>query len=365
MPKGNLAIVASAVLCLLGTTAFETGPSLAQSGVFASTSTTSTVQVFRRGLDAPGDMVLSGNRLVVANVYGGFDGDGSIAELSITTGRVVKTISGASYRFNGPNALALWGDELFVANTGTAAPASVTELNVLTGELVRVISGRSYGFEGPVALVLYGQNLFVVNTGTYDIPGSVTELDASTGSVVRVISGPEYRFATPDGIVLGGGDLFVSDSNDGKGGWVTEVNASTGKLVKLIAGPAYHFTGPGPGVMDGPDLFVLNRSGSSLTELNAPTGKLVRVISGPAYRSDTLTALTVSRGELYLAGGLDTLGPGHCFVKEVDASTGSLVKSISGLGYDFFDPEAILTDGGDVLVLDSGSNAVTRFPSPR
>ena len=35
-------------------------------------------------------------------------------------------------------------------------------------------------------------------------------------------------------------------------------------------------------VLDGDDLFV--SSGNSLTEVNASTGALVRVISGPAYR---------------------------------------------------------------------------------
>ena len=106
---------------------------------------------------------------------------------------------------------------------------------------------------------------------------------------------------------------------------------------------------------------MLNRSGSSVTEVSVPTGKLVRVISGPAYRSDALTAVAAAGPELFVAGGLGTLGPGHCFVKDVHISTGLLAGAITGSPHDFVDPEAMLTMGADLLVLDSGANAVTEL----
>ena len=60
---------------------------------------------------------------------------------------------------------------------------SVTEVNASTGAAVRVISEPTGRFELPDALALRGDDLFVANLG------SVTEVDASTGSLVRVITG--------------------------------------------------------------------------------------------------------------------------------------------------------------------------------
>jgi hypothetical protein len=49
---------------------------------------------------------------------------------------------------------------------------SLTELNALTGALVGVVSGPAYGFNGPDAIVLDGDDLFVANNAS----ASVTEL---------------------------------------------------------------------------------------------------------------------------------------------------------------------------------------------
>src|ERR1019366_3353446 len=97
-----------------------------------------------------------GRDLFVANGYGG----NSLTELSASTGKLVRVLSGSSYRFNYPDALALSGGYLFVAN---GAGRSVTELNASTGKLVRVISGSSYRFIGPDALAVSSGDLFVAN----------------------------------------------------------------------------------------------------------------------------------------------------------------------------------------------------------
>ena len=180
----------------------------------------------------------------------------------------MRVISGPSYKFNHPRALALRGPDLFVANEGDGVGgSSVTELNASTGALVRVISGPRYNFFGPSALALRGPDLFVANY----YGGQVTELNASTGTLVRVISGAAYKFYEPVALVLRGPDLFVADmvsSRSGGGGSVTEVNASTGALVRVISGAAYKFDNPRALVLRGPDLFVANMFGSSVTELN-------------------------------------------------------------------------------------------------
>jgi len=69
------------------------------------------------------------------------------------------------------------------------------------------------------------------------------------------------------------------------------------------------------------DLFVANLGGS-ITEVDASTGAIVRVISGPAYHFDQPKSVGVTGNDLFVAN----LGS----VTEVDASTGSLVRVITG-----------------------------------
>ncbi len=84
-----------------------------------------------------------------------------------------------------------------------------------------MISGSSYGFGGPVAMAVSGSDLLVANSSG----NSLTEIDASTGALVQVIPGSAYGFQAPDALAVGGSDLFVAN---GVGNSVTEMNASTG-----------------------------------------------------------------------------------------------------------------------------------------
>ena len=122
--------------------------------------------------------------------------------------------------FDGPVALAVVGPDLFVANEGNpssffpggASPGpvgSVDELDIATGSLVKVFSGA--GFDQPDALVADGADVFVANAAS----NSVTELDVATHSVLRELSGPSYGFDHPDALVLAGPHLFVASNGTG------------------------------------------------------------------------------------------------------------------------------------------------------
>jgi hypothetical protein len=52
--------------------------------------------------------------------------------------------------------------------------------------------------------------------------------------------------------------------------------------VRLLSSPAYKFNEPQGMAVAGDDLFVGNGGGNSVTELDASTGALVRVLSGSA-----------------------------------------------------------------------------------
>jgi hypothetical protein len=193
-------------------------------------------------------------------------------------------ISASRYRFNGPDAIAPSGPDLFVANEDGN---SITELNASTGSLVRVISASRYRFNGPDAIAPSGPDLFVANGGPRgaldgdrgpSLPPasgtSVTELNASTGRLVRVISASSYGFSGPHAIAVSGPDLFVANRKGPiraeflpNGTSVTELSASTGRLVRVISGSSYGFDGPDALAVSGLDLFVANCEGQSVTEL--------------------------------------------------------------------------------------------------
>jgi DNA-binding beta-propeller fold protein YncE len=62
------------------------------------------------------------------------------------------------------------GTDVWVANMG-----GLTELNAATGAPIRVVTGPSYEFDDPSAIAADGAHLWVANSGA----DSVTELPAS------------------------------------------------------------------------------------------------------------------------------------------------------------------------------------------
>ena len=118
-------------------------------------------------------------------VLDGFGRIGKLAELSATSGSLVRLINLTSESDglkNVPGAgsgIAASGSHLWVS-TGANA---VIELNASNGSLVRVIKGKSYDFNGTGFITVIGPHVWVSNWNG----NSVTELNASNGSLVRVI----------------------------------------------------------------------------------------------------------------------------------------------------------------------------------
>jgi hypothetical protein len=305
--------------------------------------------------DAPDAMAVAGPDLFVANYN-----SKSVTELDAFTGALVRVISSSIYQFDGPDAMGVAGDHLFVSNWGVVIGSSVSELNASTGALVRVISAPAYQFYGPHAMAVAGDNLFVANSsgGANANFGSVTELDASTGALVRVISGPTDQFDSPDAMAVAGPDLFVANNNSGS---ITELDASSGMLVRVIAAPADQFWDPDAMAVAGTDLFVANGAGNyggSVSELNASTGALVRVISAPGYQFDSPYAIALAGADLFVANGAGNYGRS---VTELNASTGALVRVISGSKYQFDGPDAMAVAGDDLFAANWSGNSVTEL----
>jgi hypothetical protein len=203
-----------------------TGPDLfaanSEGAVTEVSISTGAMVRWRSGSDGdvntPAAMAAAGPDLFVANGTG-------VLELNALTGAAVRKLSASGS--GSPGAMVVAGPDLFVANVarpvgeppqGTTGGNSVSEVNISTGALVRALSGSRYRFNDPVALTRAGPDVFVANS----IGNSLTEVDASTGALVRVLSSSEYRFDRPDAMAVAGTELFVANSG---GNSVTELPA--------------------------------------------------------------------------------------------------------------------------------------------
>ncbi len=109
---------------------------------------------------------------------------------------------------------------------------------------------------------------------------------------------------------------------------------------------------------------MANGGGNSVTELSAATGALVKVISGPSYRFAFLNKRLLSAAAVASDGShvWVTNFAGNA-VTELSASTGALVRVISGSGYAFDAPMGIISDGSHVWVANERADSVTELPA--
>jgi hypothetical protein len=328
----------------------------------------STGKLVRRlpgNFDGIGAIAVAGPDLFVADTQGATYG--AVSELDTRTGAQVAFFVGAKHGFYGPGAFAVYGRHLFVG-----AQSSVAELDVPTRAFLGYTTGSKYDFEDPVAMAAAGPDLFVVNGGVNPDSSDVgiTELVPSTGALVRVMEGPAYHFDNPVALAVSGHDLFVANAGgpggSGSGssppdlGSVAEIDTSTGALVRVMASP---WTDPHPSIdqphalaVVGDVLFVaendITDNASSVAEVDISTGSVVKMLSGPAYGFATPSGLAVAGADLFVAnegGGNKPVG----FVTELDTATGDVVRT--------FPVGTFAVDGQDLFGLSADGNSIREF----
>jgi hypothetical protein len=309
----------------------------------------------RYGFSNPDAIAVDGTDIWVANL------GGSVTELNADNGSLVRTLSNSSYDFSSPEGIAVDGTHVWVTNVGGGnggvgfpiGPGSVTELNASNGSLVRVVSGASYGFNGPWGIASDGTHVWVANYGgNWGIGHSVTELNASNGSLVRTIPGFQYPFF----VAVEGSHVWVANGDS-----VAELDANNGKLVRTMSGASYGFNGIQAIAVGGTHVWAANYAGGagnngSVTEVNASNGSLVRILSGASYGFANPQGITVDGTHVWVAANGDS-------VEELNASNGRLVQTLSDASYGFAGPWAIAVDGTHVWVANHGGNSVTEFPT--
>jgi hypothetical protein len=273
------------------------------------------------GFRHPTAIVAVGPYLFVTNVVG------SVSELRADNGAFIRTISGARYHFADPVAIASSGGLILVLNAGRPTGAgsstgSITEI-ARSGSLVRTVSGRSFAFSDPRALAVSGPDVFVADKGD----NSVTEVRVASGRLMRVIA--QQGLNAPDGIAVVDGRAWVADSGSNA---ATEIAAATGAVITTDtdADGSYGFGAPSVVIGAGPNVFVATPFGSSpmVTKLSATSGKpswYMCNTNGPYYFS-LLSAFAVDGSHLWVASrsGANSATPG--------ARTGSLTELSTGDG---------------------------------
>ena len=120
------------------------------------------------------------------------------------------------------------------------------------------------------------------------------------------------------------------------------------------------FNGPNAIAAAGAHLWVANNGGNSVTELSASTGAVVKVLSGPSYGFNGPNAIAVGGGHVWVANFGNS---GNSTVTELSASTGAVVKVLSGpsYGFHFNGSSTIAVGGGHVWVANTGGASVTEL----
>ncbi len=158
----------------------------------------------RYSFDSPDVAAVAGHHVWIGNFSGN-----SVTELGVSGDMLVHV---TRHLPNVPLAIAASASVAWVAmNSGakgsdTAGPdGSVAELSATTGAIIRVISAARYHVGDPQAVTLAGRHLWIASMNYPGPGGSVTEISAVTGALIRVITAAGQRFTTAAALIAAAG----------------------------------------------------------------------------------------------------------------------------------------------------------------
>ena len=200
-----------------------------------------------------------------------------------------------------------------------------------------------------------------VSLSLLGLPGAASAAGLVNGAIVKVLG---WGLDEPAGLAVDGQKVFVTNAGNNS---VTELALPKMTLVRVLQGDQFQFSLPRAVAVYGPDLWVLSdrleTTGSSwvegvLTEVDATTGHVVRVVTGARYGMNVALAMTIDGPDIFV------VDEGKNQVTEVDASSGQLVRVLNAGDYIFAEPHAITSIGPDVFVANDQGGAggtVTEF----
>lgn len=307
---------------------------------------------------------------------------------------------GREARFQRPNGLAVFGGDIFVADTQNHVVRRVSlssgAVTTLAGEpgadgFVDGV-GRAARFRAPGAVAVHGKDLFVADRFNHAIrkvsleTGAVTTL-AGSGKKGRGDGiGSAASFDDPSELLIYGDRLFVADA------WnhaIREVSLSDGRVTTRFGNPGSEgfvddvgmkarFRTPSGIARIGMDLFVADSFNAVVRRASLETGSVSTVVGigkagcvdgGPSEGSPRflgLHGLATDGKAIFVA---DT---GNHTIRRFDPATGTVTTVAGaaglpggadgvGLAARFQRPMGVAFEGGSLLVADSGNNAIRRI----
>jgi hypothetical protein len=198
-------------------------------------------------------------------------------------------VSGSSFAFNDPEALAVSGPDIFVADTGNNSMTEVTT----SGELVRVVAQQ--GLSAPDGIAVQDGNDWVDNSAS----NSATQIATATGTVIATVTDSDgsYGFGSPFMVIGSAGNISIA-SPFGDCPMVTKLSATSGQPSWFMCntnGPYYvSLLSALAGSSDGNDLWVASRSNANSETPSAYTGSLTELSTGSGALITTLPAVSTS-----------------------------------------------------------------------
>lgn len=213
-------------------------------------------------------------------------------------------------------------------------------LDARSGQVLKNISLP--GGPSAVAVVPQTGRVFVSSSRT----NTVTMLDVGSGTIVRTIALGSGALAV-DGEI---GHVFIAD---GSGDTVSTLDARTGDVVRTTRIGRY----PGNLVVDvrSGRVFVPIMQGNSVGVLDARSGRLVRIV--PTGKEPTAVVVNARLNRVFVVttGG----GRGWGSVDVLDATRGTLLRTIPLRGMGMPKAAAVNERTGHVLITDEISDTVT------
>jgi hypothetical protein len=281
-------------------------------------------------------------------IVGSWHFGAGLAEVSCSTGRLVRRVTSPRYGFDDDaNGVVAGGGRIWVLDPAVAG--ALIELSASSAAKI-VAPTTKISIDLPAGVGVDASHVWVANDTKDVYPnaplGSITEFSAVTGRQVGVLYGPNGSFGVPTQLIDSGRDVWVLGLPDGSGDLtVTEIDGATGAYLHELRIP----DGEGPQQLTAHAVMTLSEG--RLFVLNAPCS----IIEYDATTGAHLADLGCSR--LELPGGILALASdsGRVFVGGIDrlttldARSGHVLHAYAGSAYDFSSD-----DGGQSLEATGG-----------
>jgi hypothetical protein len=202
---------------------------------------------------------------------------GVVTEWAVRMGGLIRSFRAATTKLTNATGLTVLGTSVFVANAATAAAKSaadsVAELSLVTGKLVRTVSNMTNpadAFSAPDGIAAFGTHIWEINANG----STVDELSAAN---LAFVTSSATNLSDPGVVLATKAAVFVSSG--GSYGMVTQFTGSAATLsspwMMCNTNGPYNFDAPSGFAISGASLWVTNASNGLIDRMNASSGALV------------------------------------------------------------------------------------------